>query len=542
MSGIIFPGKNANAQDVTERNQTPASYIVWFDGTNYHADSMTGMTDYSNVNAATAINAALSGMTSGGILFIKQNTYFITSPLYINSNTQIIAEHGTIFNDNGTVLGAVNGTDNLVGLVMNANTGSGNINIEIGGITFIGTPPNAGNSTYSNAIRTFGVSGLWLHDLTINGCGITIDAIRATDFNTAVQPILSKSNKVTLERITFTNSCPYGLVVTHAGNVVIRNIVGLTNSSIDDMVLLNDSSQNALIENCYLDKSLSDGVHINAGNCIRIQGNTNAFGFENVLVSNNYVRACNGGNAGIQVTPNGINATNIVISNNFCESGSQASTSRGISWTTTTSGSADCVIRNNHIRGNGGPGIYLETTIDWRDLLIEGNTVYNNAINDANHYGIRCIPTAGKFTNLKIVNNNIYDSGSGTQQQSIRLESGGSGYWYPMILDNFLSGSSNNNNLSVQGTIINGVFKNNIGYNPVGYITPDGAWTGSPFTYKNNDSVDETVFVYSGSVTGVTGSGGISFLTGSFYLQPSQAVVITTGSSAVIPVIKRIGY
>jgi hypothetical protein len=41
--------------EVDRRSQNPSTYVVWYDGTNYHADSMTGLTDSTPATDPTPV-------------------------------------------------------------------------------------------------------------------------------------------------------------------------------------------------------------------------------------------------------------------------------------------------------------------------------------------------------------------------------------------------------------------------------------------------------------------------------------------------------
>jgi hypothetical protein len=58
--GPLLSNTPAKAIDVAARRHVQASYVIWYDGVNYHADSMRGGTDYVGPDATTVSNNALA--------------------------------------------------------------------------------------------------------------------------------------------------------------------------------------------------------------------------------------------------------------------------------------------------------------------------------------------------------------------------------------------------------------------------------------------------------------------------------------------------
>lgn len=64
-----------------------ASYIIWQeDGNIFAQNGLTGIIDYVGNDAATVINNTINTLSSGGKIFIKNETYIITSSLTIAAN------------------------------------------------------------------------------------------------------------------------------------------------------------------------------------------------------------------------------------------------------------------------------------------------------------------------------------------------------------------------------------------------------------------------------------------------------------------------
>jgi len=153
--------------------------------------------------------------------------------------------------------------------------------------------------------------------------------------------------------------------------------------------------------------------------------------------------------------------------------------------------------------GNTSDGIYVEDSL--RPIII-GNKCRNNG-----GYGINIANAA--VTDALVIQNDLRGNTAGA------LADAGTDTW----------------------------IKDNLGYNPVGYISPDPTWGASPWTYTNNDHVPEDVYMQvltAGDVTSITKNGQDLPLPGTeptyiCSLQPGESIVITYTTAGTL---KRFGW
>jgi len=75
------------------RRQNTASYVVWFDGTNYHGDSMTSLSDVTpGTNANTVTQAAVNALTSG-LIWVKDISVSTVGTLTPKTNVLLVFEN-----------------------------------------------------------------------------------------------------------------------------------------------------------------------------------------------------------------------------------------------------------------------------------------------------------------------------------------------------------------------------------------------------------------------------------------------------------------
>jgi len=78
ISGGIYPGA--------------PSYTIWREGSYYFAKNSNGEIEFSGTDAATVKQAAINALTNGGIIFIKNAIYPLSSYLTMKDNIHIIGE------------------------------------------------------------------------------------------------------------------------------------------------------------------------------------------------------------------------------------------------------------------------------------------------------------------------------------------------------------------------------------------------------------------------------------------------------------------
>lgn len=92
-------GLNASPSSASSLVQ-PYSYLIFYDSAAGLYEAMngtTGATDYSGTNAATVIQAAISGAPTGGSVYIQVGTYSGTGSVTNTNGLSIIAQGGAAF-------------------------------------------------------------------------------------------------------------------------------------------------------------------------------------------------------------------------------------------------------------------------------------------------------------------------------------------------------------------------------------------------------------------------------------------------------------
>src|SRR6266849_3243200 len=84
MSSVVYntPGTSTGyiLPPVAARKLVPFSYVGWFDGTNWHADSLNNGTDYSGTDAYTVLKNGINDPTCTSI-FVRPPVPWTTIPL-----------------------------------------------------------------------------------------------------------------------------------------------------------------------------------------------------------------------------------------------------------------------------------------------------------------------------------------------------------------------------------------------------------------------------------------------------------------------------
>jgi hypothetical protein len=172
---------------------------------------------------------------------------------------------------------------------------------------------------------------------------------------------------------------------------------------------------------------------------------------------------------------------------------------------------------------NGLAGIRL--TGGAKDVHLLGCDVIGNSQTLANaRSGIEIASSMG--SNWSIVgckSGNGYQQGN-TQDKGLNLDSGT--YTNFLIADNDFSVNTNAA-LGLYGATGSGVIRNNLGYNPVGVLTPP-AVPATTVAYTNTSGLDCTVFVTGGTVTVIAVNATSTGLTsGTFRVPAGQTIAIT---------------
>jgi hypothetical protein len=120
----------------TTRRNTPASYVVWSDGSNYHADSMNGGLDYTSPNlldAAPVVNNAFSALTSGRTWrekVVLKGSFNLGARLTIPAYTDLDMTDATVKLNNSVndIMYGINGSNVKVKGGVHDKNGSNNTN------------------------------------------------------------------------------------------------------------------------------------------------------------------------------------------------------------------------------------------------------------------------------------------------------------------------------------------------------------------------------------------------------------------------------
>lgn len=292
------------------------NYLIFTDGTTTTAQSCnTGAVLSSGTNAATVIQAALSGVsaTSGGIVHVREGSYSISATLLVGNNTILEGEGW------GTILALANSAN--VDLVRNSGWGSVlNEGIVIRDLTLDGNKSNQGVSTvdvisFNKSLR-FEID----HTKVINGARF---GIRWTGNGVG----LVEGNKINGNAST-------GISVASSGDDshIIGNDIGSNGGA---GINLNGVANVAVIgNNVYLNtlqgidvttgprnQIVGNNVHDNTQTGIRINASGTTDSADSNTVTGNTVRNNNTGNnsafAEILMTGSaGINLKGVVISAN----------------------------------------------------------------------------------------------------------------------------------------------------------------------------------------------------------------------------------
>jgi len=224
-----------------EITQQPYSYIIWTDGTNYHAkNGRTGQIDFSGADAGTVIQSAINALRSmGGIIYIKSGTYSVTLSLY--SGITLVGEG---------ISTTINGTINVIGTpgsqiqkvaIENMHITGSNVNgilaqyvtqLRIRNVVLDGSLTDAISITY---IDQFIIDGCLIYGVKGNGIylsGSTISDVangvisNTWIYNANVNGIyLQYGDSVRITNVVANNNAKNGIYVTNSMNIFVHNSI-----------------------------------------------------------------------------------------------------------------------------------------------------------------------------------------------------------------------------------------------------------------------------------------------------------------------------
>jgi len=251
--------------------------------------------------------------------------------------------------------------------------------------------------------------------------------------------------------------------------------------------IISTGGNGGIIANNSVQGGWYDGIRLN-----RFQKTGSSLTPIHYIVANNTIRGAtrNGIRAEIDAT---YSMTNVMIDGNSISANGQA----GISMTNT---------------GSGGNINY--TTINGNQIYDNGNTTAT----DAQKSGIYINTT---MTGLMMSGNYIYDSGAAKQKYGMTIDTVTVSDAF--ITTNHISGNTTSAINLVSTGAIAGSVTNNKGYQLGASTITVGA---SPYTYTAGVT-PEAVYVSGGTVSGITKNGVTMPTSGTFYLNPNEAIVVT---------------
>jgi hypothetical protein len=524
--GPIAAQQVVSAVDLVSRKETLASYVVWFDGTNYHADSMTGGTDYSGTSANTIIQNALTAVPSGSSIFIKNAG---------TANPYVITGSGTIFTIPSNGIGIYSD-----GATLKYNSaGSGNVffallqtDIRISGLIFNGTSGTEVTGTEGwGALLARGCQRV-----TVDHCGVSHHSggwLNAASQNsdhsgTRSSDILFQAN-YSMDTIPSTagffsfTECDRAILadnyVAHSFDTVTtvaRTTKGVFRGNVltgkaQCIQLLQQANSDVMQDVVIADNSFTKDT-TSAGNAlVEIDDVTFSGTYQNIIVANNsFAGAPGSGGAGLAINVNGPETLhNIqIIGNSFRNLIRQPSFTYGI---TISGGNATPpMIKGVQIVGNyfgfiDGYAIQCGKTSGTAPILTRAIVADNIFESNGNALGSNAAVQMYDTTKSLFARNIFFDDQGVPTQTSAFLENA---FCDSNIFENNDFGSGLTTIFS--GLPTNEIRRNNRGYNPAysstgntGAVSNAINFTPGPFsaTYRIFASVDVTAWTTPASFT-----------------------------------------
>ncbi len=324
------------------------------------------------------------------------------------------------------------------------------------------------------------------------------------------------------------NSLNADLVKTPTAATSIRNFCGITNLQLDGN-RANQSSGHVVhfygTRYCFLDRCKIVNAFDHA---LSLDGDGTGFGFNN-SITNNVFDTCNG------IITDQFNEAAYLANNQL-----KSCDSPGHMCNLTSGGH---MLVGNVFGASGTyttPALELANSLPIKVVANRFDTCRHQAVkcNSGNHVIVGnemfkcCAATSntesvvhiGANTGTLVVGNRVYSDSAATWQYAVQMDGGGNNN---LVATNILLAG-------LTGTVnpagANSVVANNIGYNPQGVAAI--TVTASPFTYTNNDSVPETVYISGGTVSAVAKNSITVYATTNVgvFLMPGEAVTVTYSS------------
>ncbi|MBI1748339.1 MAG: hypothetical protein HYR55_17420 [Acidobacteria bacterium] len=153
--------------------QSSFSYLIFKDGATINAQNgVNGSIDFTGADAATVIQSAISALTQGGFIFIKEGTYLLNSTLLITKGSITLEGQGR----ERTILTLPSGSTPIVAISVDGTGTSGGIyNITLRNFSIDG-PNQTGNQQgiKVNTVYRSTIEGVYVSNLGSHGIeGIT---------------------------------------------------------------------------------------------------------------------------------------------------------------------------------------------------------------------------------------------------------------------------------------------------------------------------------------------------------------------------------
>ena len=365
------------------RGLSPASYIVYTDGSKYYAkNGSTGIIEYSDVDATKVIQYAVNNAPSGGLVLIKAGTYNITDTITINKSLRLLGEgFGTVLKATDKLNGSPYGKEMIFV--------SGTERVEIAYMSFIGIGTA---DTNPEAIHTFISKHVFVHHSYFYNLG---GAYGGIDFSNSPMSIASDNIIDTVKfGIALSGTWnEYDIVVRN--NIIMNAVFGMHcefpwRSVIEGNIIINFSSRGINIDGSYNNVGriiISDNVLYSEQNAtgIYLGNGISQYGYaKNILIANNFISTASSegihigdNNENIRIVanifiglPNSVNAINISGVSNNIEVLDNLFT--GYSYgVTVNSNVSNLIVRNNRI--NTSNGVFVSAGGVANGLIVEGN-------------------------------------------------------------------------------------------------------------------------------------------------------------------------
>ena len=481
------------------QNRWSYSYLIYNSGGNTYAENgSTGLIDFRGSDAKTVINNAITALTSGGSIFIKEGTYLISDKVFLDTpNIQITGTMGTILKWNGVAqgghvmeIGASADNCEVSDLAFDMNlmadysikciaSGGSTDNLKISRCHMYGGAVGSAclgmarvkrgivDSCIFEGSNALGINVLdSSEDLHIvnnfaDGLGDSFCSVgTATGF---------KISRVTVSNNTVTNGTGFGVEFygnvdggIASNNIIKNNNRGLISQtaggySPDNIIFSNNNIFDCIYESIRLYSNsskiqvLGNNVSITTATTNAIEANGNVS--KEVIIDNNRVTMNTNDSYGCIVMVDNMISSKLSISNNQLYGGASGILINDLS--------KGAIISNNFIENAYYEGMELNGL---QHASIIGNICRNNGQHGSSGYasGIALANRSSTYSLYNLIEGNVCydDQETKTQQYGIQTKDNSD---YNTIVGNMVTGNLVTGGISYVGS--NNIIKNNNGYN-----------------------------------------------------------------------------